>query len=385
MTDELDYQKLDKELDRTKTRVFLAKNAGFLGSLMSSLHFEWDENIPTACTNGITVKWNPHYFLALSSRGRDSIIIHEIKHVAYLHCIRRGSRDPRIWNQACDTILDNEMDYEGYEVDGAELFPASLFPPAKTFVNHIYDNMSAEEIYDVMKQQHMALPQNPMGGDIEEPSQADGGAHKVVTTVIQAQAAAMLEGAQAGNLPGDVEKYLKQFLQPKLPWEQLLMQFFNTLSENDYSWARPNRRYQDIYLPSIQPTEGLDKINYYFDLSGSTTDPMVVRFNSEVKYIKDTFNPLSLKLILFDTIIQDVIEYHQEDPFDVILIKGRGGTDLTLVREHIIEDKPDVCIIFTDMYVTPMEKLPFDIPIIWIVVNNPNAQVVEGKMLHIRE
>jgi predicted metal-dependent peptidase len=385
LTDEIDYQKLDKELDRVKTRVFLAKNAAFFGSLMTNLDFKWDEDCKTAYTNGIIIGWNPHYFLALSPRGRESIFMHELRHVAYLHCIRGGNRIHEIWNMAIDTILDNEMDHEGYEVDGAELFPASMFPPSNTFVNHKYDNMSAEEIYEIYLEEAITILQNPLSGDVREPTQSDGGAHKVVANVIQAQAIAMLENSLAGNLPGDVEAYLKNFLQPKLPWEQLLMQFFNTLSESDYSWARPNRRYQDIYLPSIQLSEGLDKINYYFDLSGSTSDQMVVRFNSEVKYIKDTFNPISLKLILFDTIIQDIIEYNQEDQFDRILIKGRGGTDLTLVREHIIEDKPDVCIIFTDMYVFPMEKLPYDIPIIWIVVNNPNAKVVEGKILHIKE
>jgi len=53
------------------------------------------------------------------------------------------------------------------------------------------------------------------------------------------------------------------------------------------------------------------------------------------------------------------------------------------VREWIIKNKPTAAIIFSDMYVRPMEELPFDIPIIWCVLNNPNATVPFGEVVHI--
>lgn len=65
---ELDYLRLDRDLDRTKTRVFLGKNAAFLGPLMCSLEFKWDTTIETAATNGLMIKWNPYYFHFLSRK-----------------------------------------------------------------------------------------------------------------------------------------------------------------------------------------------------------------------------------------------------------------------------------------------------------------------------
>ena len=53
---------LRKALDKTIGEVFSA-NETFLASLMCNLEFQWDEKIPTACTNGKYLKWNPKWFM----------------------------------------------------------------------------------------------------------------------------------------------------------------------------------------------------------------------------------------------------------------------------------------------------------------------------------
>ena len=100
MTD-LNYQLLDKELDKVKTKVFLGSNAAFLGPLMCSVNFLWTEDIMTAQTNGISLYWNPHWFLKLPFDTRVTVLLHELWHIALLHMLRRGTRDPEIWNYAC--------------------------------------------------------------------------------------------------------------------------------------------------------------------------------------------------------------------------------------------------------------------------------------------
>ena len=182
---------------------------------------------------------------------------------------------------------------------------------------------------------------------------------------------------------------LKRFLQPKLPWDQLLQQFFQALTGQDYSWARPNRRYQNMYLPSLQEDEsGLEHLIYYLDVSGSVSDGEVVRFNSEVKYIKETFNPYRLTLVLFDDRIQREYDFYEEDEFDEVVIVGRGGTNLAPVREHMLEHRPTAAVIFSDLCCAPMQPLPagITIPTIWVGVNaRPDSEVHFGKLIHIRE
>ena len=99
--EKLDYAFLRRELDRCKSSILMdAKNA-FLGALMCQLKQDWDESIPTACTNGKSIWWSPHWFLSLPKPARVTVQAHEVWHVARLHMIRRGNRDPRLWNYAC--------------------------------------------------------------------------------------------------------------------------------------------------------------------------------------------------------------------------------------------------------------------------------------------
>ena len=96
----MDDYELTRAMDRTKSKLLTGNNA-FLGSLMCSLHFEWDSSIPTACTNGVFLRWNPEWYISLPIATREMVLAHEVWHVARLHNIRRGTRDPELWNYAC--------------------------------------------------------------------------------------------------------------------------------------------------------------------------------------------------------------------------------------------------------------------------------------------
>lgn len=386
---ELDYALLDRQLDRVKSKVFIGNNAAFLGRIMCSVDFIWSTEVQTAATNGAWIKWNPYYFHFLSFAGRMSILVHELWHVGLMHMLRRGERIPEIWNAAADTVLDNMMDKDGYCVDSS-LFPLELFPPGcKTFVNHEkYGTMSVEEIYDDMIQNSIQPPNSGAGMDLVEPEKGSSTQHQVINTVVAATHAAKLSNA-AGTLPGDLETTLEKFLSPKLPWEQLLYNFFNELSDQDYSWSRPNRRYRDVYLPSlIDDHEGLDHIIYYLDTSGSVSDGDIIRFHSEFKYVKETFKPEKMTMVLFDTQIRKEYEFEKDDPFEKTVVVGRGGTSLVCVREHIIKNEPTAVVIFSDMLVTPMEPLPagMNVPIIWIALNaHKDTKVNQGQLVFLNE
>ena len=389
MTEELDYAKLDNLLAKTKTRVFLHKtNATFLGSIMCSLDHIWDEEIETACTNGLYLKWNPRFFLKLDEDHRVSVEVHELWHVARMHMLRLDGRDMLDWNAACDLEINNPMVRDdGYVFDPAVIgfecwldqYVAHRYPGVSSFYG-----MSAETIYDIIHKEHEASGKKFAGmKDIvpkTDNNTKDSIATKVISIVIQANTAAQMAGE---DVPDAVKYTLKQFLSPKVPWEQHVYRWWEASVEWDYSMRRPNRRYRDVYLPFMEQTEGLQELNYYIDVSGSITDAQVVRFNSEIKYLKETFHPTSLRVVQFDTRIQDIRIFKDEDPFDEIVVVGRGGTSLECVYQDINETQPDGVIIFSDLYCDVMEKV--DPEILWIVVNNSNAQVKQGTMVHIKE
>lgn len=375
---------MQKKLSKIKIKLFLHAGAAFLGSIMSQTRFIWDDSpdCDTAWTDGITIGFNPSFWLKIPDEAKVTVLAHELWHIAYQHVLRlkEANRDPEKWNIAGDHLINLMLQKSGYKFDGIQ----------NCYKDMRFTGMGTDQIYSL-------LPDPPAGGGGSGVGQGAGGAGKplggdlrpppkgkeieVMGKVVQAVQAARL-GNQAGTIPGEILLEIDKFLNPKLPWRVLLRRFFVEQSREDYSWKRPNRRYSDEYLPSLWAEDGLTIINYYLDISGSITEENILRFNSEVKHIKEEFNPQMLNLITFDTRIRDVYSFDEQTPFEKIVVTGRGGTDLDPVAEHILKTKPNVAVIFTDMEVDPMPSVG-SIPILWVVIGNPNATVPFGQMIHI--
>jgi predicted metal-dependent peptidase len=155
--------------------------------------------------------------------------------------------------------------------------------------------------------------------------------------------------------------------------------------DEDYTWARPNRRHCDIYLPSRFTDDGrLAHLIYYFDTSGSTSNADITRFNSEVKYIQETLKPAKLTVVQFDTCIQHERVFLEGDDFSEIVVYGRGGTSLVPVREHILKHEPTAAVIFSDLECNPMAPLGIEVPVIWAVVGRGGHTPTFGRVIHIR-
>ena len=365
----MDKAVLDKELDRTKARIFIGTSAAFLGPLMCSMKWEWDEQIKTAATDGATVWWNPTFFMELTKEHRITVLLHELWHTARLHMQRKGSRDSRLWNIACDYVINNDLVKAGHVFDGIGL------------VDPTYEGMAEEDIYSLLDQQK-SLDEAFEYEDLREPSKE--ALREGIQNVVRAVQAAQQVGG-AGSIPGNVLSTIDSYLTPVVPWERLLDRFMEDLLDEDYSWSRPNRRYPDIYLPHRFKDEGkLQKLNYYLDVSGSISNNDILRFNSEIRFIKEKYNPTELNLIQFDTDIRKVTVIKDSDRLTTLDIIGRGGTSLIPVREHIIDNKPTAAIIFSDLDCSPMRELPVDIPIIWVILNNPYAKPSFGTSIHIK-
>ena len=352
---------LDRELDRAKSAAFTDSNAAFLGCLLCSLTFSWDKNIETACVSATEFKWNPDWFMKISPEQRKGVLLHELWHLALLHGDRQGSRTPNRWNIACDIRINNNLIKDGYQIpEGGCVDPKYMDP-----------DITEEEIYNALPEEE-SCPIPSWG--TQELAQGD----ETVNLVQSAHALSEI----AGKSPGNVEKVLRQFLRPKLPWKQILHKYLLDKLEPEWSWNRPNRRYQDIYLPSFLPQDGrLVSIAMFLDTSGSISDAEIKRFTSEVKYIQEVLNPDKLTIIQFDTEIQEISVYSSNKRFSKLNIKGSGGTSYKEIHEYIMKHKPTVSIIFTDLFAKPMEPVGKQ-EVIWVVSNNPSDAKI-GKTIHV--
>ena len=369
--------RLDPMMNKTKGNLFYKKGSGFLGPLICNISHTWDETIPTAQTDGFRITWNPAFYESLDLDSRIFVLAHEAYHIGMLHVIRRGVRDPKRWNQAADYVVNGILINDGFKCNVPHLYDKK------------YDGKSVEEVYDLLKD--VPLPKLPMGGlepnDVIEPT-GDKAAvaeahHDIVQKVLAASAQARI-GNNAGDIPGETKLAIDKFLRVVLPWEAILQNFFTAICDNTRSYQRPSRRYHDPLLPGRTGQNGLEHLIYFLDISGSISDKEIVRFNTEVKYIKDTFNPVKLTLVTFDTKIHDVYVFDKHDTFDKIEVIGRGGTDLREVVKFANKEMPTAVVVFSDMCVTiPTEQIKS--PVIWVCVNNPRITVPYGKLIYLNE
>lgn len=391
---DLDYEFLTRELDKTKSDLFMTRYATFYGSLLCSLEFKWDKSIKTACTDGLSIWWNPDFFLRLSRNARKFVLRHELDHPARLHFDRMGSRDPSLWNTACDYRINNDLEIETDEKGHHNYVFSKELPWVLLNQSNFPPGMPEEDIYDLIQSQQVPPPPPGLDGDGDgmdgdmEPDGLNGPLTKeqrakAIGNVVRAAQQAKVHGA--GNMPGDIEKILDTFLEPKVIWEQELYQFLTELKEVEHSWLKRNRRFTSIYMPSWTDEPGaLIDIAYFEDSSGSISDADMMQFNSELKYIHETFKPEKLTRIQFDAKIQHIQEFTPDDAFEHVLRKGYGGTGWACVKAYLEEHKPSAAIIFSDMDFNDQVIQPeLDIPILWVAINTSKSMPF-GRTIFIR-
>lgn len=360
---------IDRLFDITKGKLFFEMGAGFFGPLLCRLEFRWTRDIDTAAISGTTLFWNPDFFMKIDPKTRVTVLAHEIKHNADIDGFRVGNRDRDVWNQAADHAINLFLKEHGYYMDG---FPYLMDPK--------YTGWAREDIYDdLMKKQDGGgvLAPNPLGNDILEIPKDE--LPIVVANIVAAAQTARMSG-KPGAIPGDTELILEKYLYPKLPWNELLFNFFNAMVDNDRSYTRPCRRDLEYIMPGNMGRSGLEHLMYFLDISGSVTDEQVELCNNEVHYIQEELEPEKLTLATFDTEIQDVFHFERGDPYGRITVTGRGGTDLDEVYAYAKKNEATAMVILTDLFV----RIPPDpgIPIIFVCVDNPKGTVPYGVVVH---
>lgn len=381
-----------KALDKAVLGLFQEYASTFLTTLYCSLKFSWSDTQPTACTNGLFLKVNPDWFLTLSEKMRVTLLAHELWHVAYMHMMRRGERDPWIWNMAADFAINGMLEDNGYHFD---LLPGTS--KKMGLIDHAYDGMSAEQIYEKLMENSIPL-ELPFGEDFSSSGAGDdkGGGNepnepapltpdeeaRVMANVIKATTMSQMNEREAGKLPGDFTLMMGDLLNPKLPWRSLLSRWLTERDEESYNWRVPNRRYQGIYLPSRGGQEGLAKLLWALDVSGSVTDHQLRVFNSEIKGAKEAFNPAETTVATFDTEIQNTWEFTNEDDIRGLCITGRGGTDMHPLFELARKTRPMAMIVLSDMRCSIPDQIP-GIPVLWVCFDNDSWSPPYGDAIHV--
>jgi hypothetical protein len=148
---ESDYQKeIDARVKVHRNLLWINARKGFFAQLLSKLNIYGvsDPRYQTMCTNGFNIQYHPDFVLGQSDPAIRFVLCHEILHCVGDHMSRRGSRDPLLWNYACDYAINPILNVE--VVGGAFEWPSNLDGSRMGLYEEKYEGMKAEDIYDLL-------------------------------------------------------------------------------------------------------------------------------------------------------------------------------------------------------------------------------------------
>ena len=143
-----------------KARTALLLDHPFFGSLLFRLGGRASNSIQTMATDGVSLFYNPAFVETLNAAELAGVLAHEVMHPALQHHTRRGDRDRKRWNMACDYAI-NPL-----------LLDAGLTLPKDVLIDHRFRGMSAERIYNLIEEQQ---DQDGSNGEGENPDGAAPG------------------------------------------------------------------------------------------------------------------------------------------------------------------------------------------------------------------
>jgi len=106
----LSEEKIKKYIQRLLlSRMRILCNHGFYGLLLMHMVYSIDENLDTACTDGMRIAFGPDFLDSLTDSELDFVMMHEILHVVLQHCLREDNREHEEFNIACDIVVNSNI------------------------------------------------------------------------------------------------------------------------------------------------------------------------------------------------------------------------------------------------------------------------------------
>lgn len=340
---------------------------------------------------------NPRFIAALSVNPLwvVFVLLHEVMHLALRHPWRRGSRDLRLWNIACDYAVNALLQEAGF------LAPTGRYAP---LLDARFRGMSAEQIYaelichrqiggsspDAQDMQSESEGE-PLGGGVADAQPAassdvwkeqgwddHSGWEQAASDPASAQEAEILWrgrlaeavriSKQAGKLPAGLERAAEEGLAPRVDWRAVLAAFL-TPTRSEYVWRPDRRMWPRVFIPDLGG-ESLEDVVVAVDTSGSVSPRELRQFLAEVRAILQSYPEVRVHFAACDAAVHTwkAIEVAEGEPWPDIRLRGGGGTDFRPVFQKVEESglQPWALLYLTDGYGAYPERKPH-YPVLWVL------------------
>lgn len=418
----MDEMKVKNTVRRmTEERALLIKNNPFFGHLSMGLQLACAP-CKTACTDGSRLIFDPAFAEKLSDQELQFVILHEVLHCVFRHCIRGKGLHSVLYNIACDIVVNSTIlamwgqesmmiagekamhlapdGKEGREYNAEEIYQMLIH---QNHTNGIYQMQTDQN--NANKSSQMQTNQNPpasMQTDNEGFEKSSFDRHDIwqgICDKAQLQdnwnrkiQSAFRQCGDSTGMPQQVRTIVQDIARRSgLNWKHLLHDFLQS-DTYDYNFLPPDRRYafSDFYLPAYNMDEEhqtADDIWVCIDTSGSVTGEELTCTMAE---ILDAMRQAGLKgrISFFDSNITEPEPFEFENDLKNLTTQGGGGTSFHIIfrylKEKLYPDLPRAILIFTDGYARfPEQKAALDVPVLWLICKGGNADVPWGQVIQL--
>lgn len=442
-----------KRIEKAQTAILRDPETEFFGLLLMGLRplTPAPPECTTVCTDGVSIWWDEAFAASLNDDALRTPLGEEVFHIYSEHMFRAppGARDSdeswRNWNLACDQEARwamQEINDRCKAQNRRELFP---WPKPEDAPQAEFKGQAAESVYATLRARKPspAKGNNPnqppqSGGDSSpgapgkgQPTLSNGKANGNGTPQPSpeppagmadfapppASAAeaehlrneirrAVLLAAQTArgmrHLPAGVDRIIQSIVAPARDPFTVLREWLTEVTQSDYDWQRPNRRYLDsgFFLPSLHST-GCGVVVLARDTSGSIDDTLLAKMRGVMQYVLDDLHATQLVVVDCDAAVQRVQVF--EPGSDVALTDrpgGGGGTAFapvfkllagddtglgTAVRESLAavaltEVRALVCLTDLDGW---FPKEPPEYPVFWATWEKTHRTPPFGEVINI--
>jgi len=361
-------------------KAYLMLKHPFYASVVLRLQIKEEvDDCPTIFTDGKILGYNKEFINTLSKNEVVAALAHEAEHILFLHFARLGNRDATLFNMAGDYVINEHLTNSGFTL------------PKECLLDSQYYGLSTEQVYDRLQKntQQLSIPFLNIG-EVRQPKNDDGS--KMTSAQIKQLEAEVRIGIEQaaqlakkqGKLPAYLERLVAITLEPVVNWKEALQEFAVKSAKNDYTWTKRNKRYTDVYLPSLETPE-IGDIVIAIDTSGSLDNKQLGEIASEIQAIMATF-AMTVTVIYCDAKVQRVETYHTSDEFGLKMYGG-GGTNYIPVFEEIktLDISPACLLYFTDGFCWSFPHQAPDYKVMWVLTERyDDFKPPFGNTIHMR-
>jgi len=370
-----------------------------------------DDEIPTACTDGINTYYGREFLNGLTIEEVAGLVLHENFHKLLKHIARHkdlDAKDPMLANIAMDFVV-NDIIMNLKDKTLAKLPDGALYDP-------MFHDWSVRQVFDYLwKEREKGLSNNEQSNQERKPSTSkrgqpldkhdrkgkqgkDGLGGNNLTPDQQRELERKInEGLQqggilAGKFGVDIPRVIKDQMEPEITWDGVLDDFWAGIMRgvDEFTYSRLNRRRlgDDLYLPSSY-SETVGRMVFAIDTSGSIDNEQISRVAARISNLCELYPPESVIVLWWDTRVHAEQRFEPHEYTNIAkLLKpmGGGGTHVSCVSDYMNERNidSDGVIVFTDGYVERNVKWEVACPTLWLVTRSNSFMPPHGRKVMVK-